>query len=831
MSEGRALTKASGQSRARTSRRTRANSAPHTGSPSEAPGDVRRGQAAALDLLLLTVFWLLFFWPIIVAKDHLIPYDLIDQHYMYQAFVHRALVEGDAPWWTPNILGGYPIVADPLTALFYPPNLLMHALTPDTFLPYIRLEFQLALHFHWAAIGTYFLARSLTGSRAGALLAALTFAYGAFFAWHVPHLSPISSLSWLPWILLCLHLALRRRSILWTGLGAATFGAMVLAGHALTIVQVSYLVAGLTIVAAAREWRRFPGEPRRIASTVIIGAAIVGLGVALAAVQLLPSLELSGQTDRASFTWADASASSYRPHWLVTTVVPNFFAHSGAGTYWASGDPAETNSYIGLLPLFLAVLAVKQARDVDRGIIALLLAGSLAWLVIAFGSQTWLYRILFEVLPGIDRVRRPGNAIAFVHLGLALLAAYGMRSLGRSVGPEETRSETSLLAWLKWALVAALVVSVLAAGALSVLASVETRAVMTGILDNLVLSSVIVLLSFLLVRFRVAGLIPARLLLIGLIAIAAFDLGTANAGRVYQHHTFRPDSYIGRDWAGNPGDPTVQELLRLTSESESTLPRVFPAARSGSIWANGPLVWDIDSVYGYSVLWPIHYQELFDNATSNPDSTAFDLLGARYIVTTEPIEAVYPDVDLTSFRLVNDGFYRIYENADARDRVWIAYRAIEVNEQAMLGFMRANPDLARDTIVVSDQVPGDALDTPVASGGSVEIVEYENTRVVIEASLPSAGFIVLADTWYPGWQARLDGERAQIYRANHAQRAVWAAAGEHTLVFEYQSSRFLAGSVVTGVAFIILLVLVGIGMAPFLTTRLRTRQRAKARGA
>ena len=113
----------------------------------------------AIDLLLLLAFWLFFFWQILVSRTHLIPYDLIDQHYMFQAFVHRAMAAGDSIWWTPDILSGYPIGADPLTAAFYPPNYLMHRLTPDEFLPYYRMEVQATLHFLLAAVGAYALAR------------------------------------------------------------------------------------------------------------------------------------------------------------------------------------------------------------------------------------------------------------------------------------------------------------------------------------------------------------------------------------------------------------------------------------------------------------------------------------------------------------------------------------------------------------------------------------------------------------------------------------------------------------------------------------------------
>lgn len=94
-------------------------------------------RATLIDLGLLTLFWLLSFWGVLVTRRYLIPYDLPDQHYMFQSFIHRALASGQSPTWAPEILGGYPIAADPLAALFYPPNLLMHLLAPGDRLPYL----------------------------------------------------------------------------------------------------------------------------------------------------------------------------------------------------------------------------------------------------------------------------------------------------------------------------------------------------------------------------------------------------------------------------------------------------------------------------------------------------------------------------------------------------------------------------------------------------------------------------------------------------------------------------------------------------------------------
>lgn len=68
----------------------------------ERSGWLRRRPVAAgpavVDLAAITLFWLLFFWAILVRRSHFIPYDLLDQHYMFQAFIHHALYTGASRW-------------------------------------------------------------------------------------------------------------------------------------------------------------------------------------------------------------------------------------------------------------------------------------------------------------------------------------------------------------------------------------------------------------------------------------------------------------------------------------------------------------------------------------------------------------------------------------------------------------------------------------------------------------------------------------------------------------------------------------------------------------
>jgi hypothetical protein len=764
---------------------------------------VRGALPTVVDLLLLSAFWVLFFWAILVRRDHFIPYDLIDQHYMFQQFIHHALRSGEAPWWSPSVVGGYPIIADPLSALFYPPNFLMHLLIPRDLLPYLALEGQSTLHLLWAAFGMYFLARHLTGTRAGGVLAGLAWGFGAFFVWHMTQLSPISSLSWLPWVLLAYSKAVRQRSLLWVSIGALAFGMLALAGHALTILGTGYLVVGITVVLV---WNRWSLDRRSAVRTALCGFLILLLGTGLAMVQLLPSYAFSGQTERAGFAYEAASAASYLPQWLVTAFVPNFFSYRGPAAYWASGDVSETNLYLGLIPLFLAVLGVSRARrSDDRRMTAWLVAGAIISLVFAFGSNAWLHHLAFDLLPGFDRVRRPGDAIALVQFAVVLLAAFGVKALREPL--HARRSARTLAAWLRWTLIVDVAAIILVALALAASVGQTAQPPLTTVLNGLVMAGIVILAAFLVVRLHLAGRMTLRGALALLLLITAIDLGSAFAGVVYQNSASPPNTYIGADWASGASGPVVQTLLMAQKEALPGRYRMFPGPQIPSVWANGPLVWGIESASGYVVLCPKHYCDLLNAADADPGSPLFDLLNIRYLLVGKPLDELYPGSDTQRFQLISDGPIRVYEDPSAFPRVWVAQKAVYEPDDQAIAYLQANATSLGDTVVLSTPPTETTAKSPTTPA-TTQIVRYENTRVSIRASLAAPGYVVLADSYAPGWEVRVDGKRAHLYRADVALRAVWVPAGTHEIDYTYHLPGLRAGAILSVVSLVVIIALV-----------------------
>ncbi len=97
------------------------------------------------------------------------------------------------------------------------------------------------------------------------------------------------------------------------------------------------------------------------------------------------------------------------------------------------------------------------------------------------------------------------------------------------------------------------------------------------------------------------------------------------------------------------------------------------------------------------------------------------------------------------------------------------------------------------------------LATAGAGTPSARIVTERSTELVVAADAPAGGLLLLADTWYPGWEATVDGRPARILRANLAQRAVELAPGSHQVVFRFRSRSVFLGSFLTGLGLLALL--------------------------
>jgi uncharacterized membrane protein YfhO len=96
-------------------------------------------------------------------------------------------------------------------------------------------------------------------------------------------------------------------------------------------------------------------------------------------------------------------------------------------------------------------------------------------------------------------------------------------------------------------------------------------------------------------------------------------------------------------------------------------------------------------------------------------------------------------------------------------------------------------------VIVEGPIPDEESYCPTAGMKALQPSIDGPNRIVVPVSQPDAGWVLLSDTWYPGWQAQVDGRPAPILHGDYLFRAVQVPAGSHVLTFTYRPVSFWAG--------------------------------------
>jgi hypothetical protein len=591
-------------------------------------------------------------------------YDTFVYFYPLRAYLGEALRQGRLPLWNPYLFAGSPFLANPQTAIFYPGSWLFAFIdTPHAY----ALNF--LAHIALAAVAMYAFARlSLGLGRLASMLGGAAFAFSGFMNGQAGHINQFSVAAWLPAVALFLDLSLRWLRT-WT-LAALVAGLtlQILAGHPQEV-YMSVAVLGVLVL-----WRCVPeGVPAVIRGGLTLGLA-AGLAGGISAVQLLPTLELSGLSIRGGGLNYDVASFGALP-WplLLPALFPGYWAHLPTTEFFGHlGTVAFAIAWLGLL--------AGKGRPALLGTVLVTLG-----LLLAVGDATSLYRLLFDWAPGFASFRVPARWLFVSTFGLALLTATGA---------------DWLLAWTGGGRAAfrRLAASI---GAI--------RFVLTGVLVPLGLASLVVLGQRqsgwhlliwsvgVIVALALAGVVvlapklrPIALAL--LLGGAVIDLWAA--GATLEHRNPVPNIAFGRmregiaaliDDGGQEGQfrslsiATPEYIVKETGEYEERFGSLGPLALENllvgikwneTLWPNVPLEYHLPSADGYDggVLPTRTYYDftraMLGDARARPDGVLasrldalpedrwLDLLGVRWVLASRAKDltrgAVYYDRAVTA---------------------------------------------------------------------------------------------------------------------------------------------------------------------------------------
>jgi hypothetical protein len=742
--------------------------------------------------------------------------DLSWIHFPRHIFAAGEWLAGRPPLWDPYEDLGIPLLAETQVGALYPLSLLF--LGP--FSPARTLALFILIHHTLAALFTYILARSLAMGRPAAVVAGLAFGLGGFLMAQVPNLNIMAGAAWLPLILYGVTRLKSWPAALLAGVPLAVqilvaqpqivfYTLVVVAGYGVYQISTDFFSSLTPTLSLGERGAGGEGPMHRAVRTALFFAVAVGTGLLLAAPQLLPTWELQQLSVRDQARGLEfLTENSLPPAMWLNLLLPGAFGNNVVG--FQGGDPfQEVFVYIGFIPLLL--LPFGWGERAARFFWLLLLAGAL----LAMGGHTPLYEYVMQHLPGFALFRIPARWLMVVNLALAMLAGFGLERLLR-----EGVSRAGLrLLWLWCGL---LLIGLLLAWSFQADLLTWSRALpppydkfAVALLNNafvvnlaryehhfawhrplapaLLLAGNIAAAASLFTLFATRWLSRDKFALL-LIAAVSFDLVAAGGTTI---NPFQPDTWW---WELSGGAKYVLE--RLPQEEAG---RVFPlgmgseAATVSHLGQYFPSAYRIHSAgfHGSSLRLARKNKFLHE---ADPVQ-ALKLLGVRYLLTEGPMGA---DVAATYPLAYSDADSYVYENKDFLPRTFIVHRAIQAQDEAeALAHFQVRAVDPRQTVILEAEESLPPLpDTPPDGESRATILSENPQAVEIEATLAGDGYLVLLDTFYPGWRATVDGQERPIYRANYLVRALYLPGGTHQVRFEYRPFSFKLGlivALVTGV--------------------------------
>jgi hypothetical protein len=655
--------------------------------------------------------------------------------YLYGA---EAVWQGRIPLWNPHELCGVPFLASAQSGVFNPLAALVFGLAPAP----MALHVYFLAHFLLTGALTYLFCRSAGGlGWQGAGLASVAWTLSPALTRSIYHPSRIACVAWLPLIFWLADRLIRRPDLARAALLALALAAQACAGYPELTLDTGLLLAVFLLV---RLWTR-DGDASAARIVAAFGATAV-LGALLAGAQLAPTVELLGESARAAIT--------ARP-----TLVPGvdvlrtlFGLRRDVGFAYLGMLPAL---YVGALPLALAVCAAVAARSPLRGaFVACAVACVLAVVGYRYLHLLPVYRLTRFALPwalllpfftavlagaaweGLTAgATRRGRIVAVL-----VAAGAGFVLLGTPVS-------------LAWAVAG--VALVIAAAA-----NVGGRGALFALALLLVVGDLFVDLPY----FRGTDPFPplprsatTRALLEEIDGRAA-ELRFLGAAEAYT------------------GVALTERALAITGLEDSAMPRrlrrVVDHFNLG-IAADMPL--RLDAV-----------------VQSRP---LLDLMGVAWVTGPARWAPALAAAGLAPVRAPADGADGLWRNAAALPRAFLVRRVRAVSGEDEAFRAVSAPEFRPREEVVLEQVLEPALAPgPLLPGDAARLLADTGEEVRVATSASEPALLVLADTYFPGWEAQVDGVEEPIERADFAFRAVRVPAGEHTVTFSYRPRVFRVGA-------------------------------------
>ena len=787
----------------------------------------------AIPIFVLAGLTFVFFSDVLFQNKIFIHRDLSRFFYPLREFSANEFLKLRIPLWDPYIHCGSPHLAELQTCVFYPLSAI-YLLFPY---PYAFNYFIIA-HIFMAGLFTYILMREWGYSGHACFLSAIVFMFSGYIISVINLLASLASVIWLPLVILFYERSLKKdwvKNSIITGIFMAL---MFLGGEPVVLYAtffILFLFNGMVLDSApsSRPFFRKGGASAlrsnninilRAKSRSIVLAVLIFLG--LASFQILPFLEFLKHTSRGTMDFNEASMWSMPVYALSELFFP-YLSESDYiyKDYWTRQSWLLVY-YMGIAVVVFAFISLKFDTTKRRRAIFYILA---LGITLSFGRYTPLYYFLYKILPGFSLSRYPIKFFFMAAFSLAVLAGMGLDYYAK-----HARTDPRFSKFLKQILILGFLLAFIylifnlnfypvcnflkkmilnISNDFSGKIDRIEQLVVTG-LYNIRRGIGLFMFLSVVMFFGIKKRINLNIVLFFILLAAFVDIFTANKN-VYQNmdikEFLKPGSaveFLQKDKA----------LFRIF-DSPATLRQNMFVPEKGYFEGNAGLrervvsdrgvSFGIYDAYGYGSLYNRRQEEVVDIIirSNAPDATKLlDLLNVKYVISPKVFKASGYRISKKTEKV------NIYENENFLARAFLADKAIVIKDEKKILEKMKSKEFNPSGEVILEEV----LDFPPtadrsnntarssapllqysSSEQSASILKYKPNYIEIEAITNESKFLVLSDTYYPGWRASVDEKPCKIYRADYVLRAVYLEPGKHIVKFTYDPFSFKIGMIVT----------------------------------
>jgi hypothetical protein len=785
----------------------------------------------------------LFFRDALFAGQIYVERDLSRYFFPLRLFATDCIKSGIFPLWNPLIFCGNPLFASLQSSVLYPLSIIYYL---GDFAKMFNVF--IVAHFILAGIFTYMFLRQLGCSVLASLLSGIAFALSGYMTSVVNLLTTLSVVTWFPLAMLLYYRMIKRNGYLNAVLLGVVMTVMFLAGEP----SILYVVTGLFFCGAVyftiEEYiegrdKRSLAPVRHIKNMFFAIAVFLGLS----AFQSLPFIEFIRQSDRENISSQIAAIWNLPIKDTPGMILPFFHdIYKMFISYWQRQSWLD-NYYVGILVFILFVICVffeksKRAR-------AMLILG-LVGFALSLGKDTVLFDLLYKFVPGFKFMRYHIRFFFIPTFAICVLAGMGLDYYSKNIKKDKRLKTVAfiLLALAFCASIGLLVMDLNFQGCLNMAKSlavnmawhlhnapktfvqvtVEQPVFLQFLMYDLInFKRMLMLMVFFGILFFLGAKKEVRVnvfILPAFVFLAAIDvfqvnnvyspLGSINEFRAPTSNVkfvMKEKERLARE---NPIDLNKQ-LFRIccspqTVKEHSYVPeqdfnKGMQASKDRLI-SDRMMEFGIYDVTMYGSVYLVRNSRflrviMVDKRFDGMEKM-LELFNIKYIASSKL-------TNIKGATLVNKtGPANLYETKKYLPRAFLVENAVVVKESEKIIDEIKKPDFdpGRKVILEEYVSVGTGLKPAPAVADTQPVIKlYSPNKIVIDAAVASKPkFLVLSDTYYPGWKATVDGKAVKVLRADYMFRAVLLEPGRHTVVFFYSPASFKIGIFISLATLIIL---------------------------